>query len=152
MPADRTAFAFSRKAQMSTWLWIIGVIAVTWPVAVNIYFERSISHNIEIDFRNHNQSHVLLDMGADDVRAKMNRLQTTIEQQDELIALLWYKVCGLGNAERYGKAELAEFFHRRPDWYVDAMELPGAYDTLCRYENYPWGKHAEWLRQEKFKD
>lgn len=130
---------------MTIWLWIIGIFAFVWPVIVAWHFEKEVNRAIEINFKRYGQLHEYLEK---QISAKISDLQEIVEHQDTLIALLWYKGLGLGYQERFGKAELAEFFHLRPNWYLDAMKSPGAYDTLCRYENYPWGRHAEWLRSE----
>lgn len=136
---------------MTTWLWIIGIAAFAWPVMVAVYLEARLSKSVATIAVRSENSHSA-DLQAKALGEKISNLQAMIEHQDALIALLWYKVFGLGHAERIGKADLAEFFHQSPGWYVNAMELPGAYDTLCRYENYPWGKNAEWLRREDFRN
>lgn len=128
---------------MASLFWIMVIAALVWPVIVALYFERRMDNRIQINFTRYASMHERMDTAA---KGDISKLQTMIEQQDALIALLWYKEFGLGHTERYGRAELAEFFHSRPSWYVNAMEYPGAFDTLCRYEDFPWSKPAEWLR------
>lgn len=132
---------------MTTWLWIIGI--AVWPVIVAFYLERRIDDRIQINFTRYGTMHERMDKAAEN---EISNLQAIVEQQDAHIALLWYKAFGLGHSEDYGRAELMEFFHSRPGWYLNAMESPGFYDTLCRYEDFPWGKDAEWLRREAVRD
>ena len=131
------------------WLWIIGGVAVIWPMFVARHWGAISDRRRTVDRAEISE---IVDFRAEKLRNEIIDLQAMIERQDALIALLWYKLFGSGLTESFGKADLAEFFHQSPEWYVNAMELPGAYDTLCRYGNYPWGKTAEWLRREDFRD
>ena len=79
--------------------------------------------------------------------SELNAMREVIEQQDALIALLWYKTFGHDREERFGDAELAKFFGTSPRWQLRAMEYPNVYDTLCKYKSYPWGTDTEWLSQ-----
>ena len=130
---------------MAIWLWIIGVVAFTWPVIVMWHFEREANLALEINFKRYEQLHGCMHKQT---AAEISDLQQIVEHQDILIALLWHKGLGLGDQEPFGIAELPEFFHSRPKWYLDATQSFGPYDTLCRNENYPWGKHAEPLHRE----
>lgn len=136
---------------MTAWFWIIGIIAIAWPVIVACYFESELNRVIQVNFTRYGTMHECMDKAVKD---EISKLQSAIEQQDALVALLWYKEFGKidPDSPSTGTADLVSFFGKRPIWYANAMEYPGVFDTLCRRENYPWGDHAEWLRREDFRD
>ena len=134
-----------------TWLWIIGITAVVSPVIAALYLEVRIDKRIQTNFTRYGTMHELMDNA---VKSEISKLQAVIEQQDALIALLWYKEFGkiAPDSPYDGTADLVSFFGKSPIWYANAMEYPGVFDTLCRHENYPWGGHAEWLRREDLRN
>lgn len=133
---------------MTSWIWIIGVAALVWPVIVALYLDGVLTKRINLLSERAENGH-FADVRAKKFREEISKVQNAIEQQDALIALLWHKQFGEVEPDsRYcGRADLVSYFGHRPGWYAGAMEYPGLFDTLCRYEDFPWSKRAEWLRR-----
>lgn len=133
----------SGEVSVTTWLWIIGLAALAWPVIVACYFERESNKVIQINFKRYGQLHECLEKQT---AAKISDLQKLIEQQDALIAALWQKSFGFrGGEERHDSAELSEYLGLKPQWSAHRGEWAGPVDYLVRHEPYPWGTQAEEL-------
>ena len=133
---------------MTTWLWIVGVAALVWPIVVALRLDAIFTKHINLVAERSENGH-LAGLRAQGLREEILKLQTMVEQQDALIALLWHKAFGQVEPEsaRSGTADLVPYFGQRPGWYANAMEYPGAFDTLSRYDDFPWSKPAECLRR-----
>jgi hypothetical protein len=132
------------RPQMTTWLWIIGVTAIVWPLIVAHSLENHHFKNIEQDFINHDRtSHVWLNGNLETIRAHISETQKVIEQQDALIAALWQKTFGFYDDKSDSESELPEYLGVKPEWHPFQREWAGPVVYLVRYERYPWGTHAE---------
>lgn len=121
---------------MTTWLWIIGVTAVVWPVIIATYADWVNSKWINrVGAVSENKGHA--DVRERSLRVEISRLQTVIERQDALIAALWQKTFG------FYRSELPEHLGVKPEWRPFQREWAGPVNYLVRYEPYPWGAHAE---------
>lgn len=125
---------------MTTWLWIIGVTAIVWPVIVALYLEAQIDKCIETNFRRYGTMHECRDKA---VKSEISKLQTVLEKQDALITALWQKTFGFYSEGPYDVLELPEYLGVKPEWRTHQSEIWGPVNYLVRYEQYPWGTHAD---------
>jgi hypothetical protein len=129
---------------MTTWLWIIGITAVVWPVIVALFLDGVFTKHINLTAERSENSH-LAGLRAKGLRAEISKLQTIIEQQDALIAALWQKTFGFYSEGAYDSPKLPEYLGVKPQWSAHNSDWAGPVHYLVRYEPYPWGTHAEHL-------
>lgn len=133
---------------MAWWAWTLLAVAALWPVFLIAVVERHIMKTVEMLLKSREERQKLKDQTNSDLKDRVDDLEKLVEGQDALIAILWMQVFGIGHRERFGRAELRSHWSKRPNWYLDAMEEPGVYDTLCRDGKFRSGR-TEWLRKDR---
>ena len=143
LPAFAARQANLERVQMTTWLWIIGITAVVWPLIVALFLEIHIDKCVQTNFRRYGLMHEGMDKA---VKGEISKLQMVLEKQDALIAALWQKTFGFYHGEvPYDSADLPEYLGMKPQWHAHQGQWAGPIDYLVRYEPYPWGTHAKKL-------
>lgn len=130
---------------MTTWLWIIGITAVVWPLIVGIFLDHAHTQ-LTIEMATCKEDKDLSNSRANKFREEIAHLQAMTEQQDALITALWQKTFGFYHGEdRFDAPKLAEYLGVKPQWSAHNSDWAGPVHYLVRYQPYPWGTHARHL-------
>ena len=127
---------------MTIWLWIIGIIAVVWPVIVALYLDSHFTKHLNLLAERSENGH-FADLRANEARQEIEKLQKILEKQDALIAALWQKAFGFESNGAYSGSVIPEYLGVKPEWQPFEREWAGPVVYLTRHEPYPWGAHAE---------
>ncbi len=123
---------------MTFWLWVIGAIAVVWPIILFWVLDRHYSQTV-----GHEELKRLLQKLFQTTTDELNGITGIIEEQDKLIAVLWSKTYGYDGKHHsytwnfYPK----EVYSVKPKWsFVYVGERVGVQTNheLRRFEEYPW--------------
>lgn len=134
--------------QMSIWSWVIGVLAIIWPVIIAYITEIHLHDRIE-EISRWSQSIPAAEIHEKSTKREIKELQEIIEHQDALITALWQKAFGFHSEGTYDAPKLAEYLGIKPQWSAHHSDWPGPVHYLVRYEPYSWGTHAEHLNFPK---
>lgn len=129
---------------MTTWLWIIGITAVVWPVIVALCVDYVFTKHIN-RLSERSETSGFADQRAKALREEISNLQTFLEKQDALIAALWQKTLGFYREGTHDGSELPEYLGVKPEWHPFEREWAGPVVYLTRHGPYPWGTRAEEL-------
>ena len=129
---------------MTTWVWIIGIIAVAWPVVVAFYLNGAFTNHLNLIAERSEKDH-LSDFRAKGTQEEIIKLQELLEKQDALIAALWENAFGLHGDGYQSKSTLPRHLGIKPEWYPFEREWGGPVVYLNRNSAYPWGTYAKSL-------
>lgn len=144
---------------MVTWLWIIGITSVVWPIIVTVYFVNDSFNVVEKQFAKFDKYEAaqskLHAIESKNWEKKISDLRDIIESQDAFIAALWEKVYGHEFSEGgfVGERYVATTYDAlnkawgvRPPWTRETDQVTGEFNYLKRDEKFPWGEGG-WLRK-----
>jgi hypothetical protein len=133
------------EAQMTIWLWVIGITAIIWPVIITHIVEGHLHDRIE-EINKWTQNKLAAEFWENSNQRKIKDLQEIIEHQDALITAVWQKSFGFYYGEDpYSGTKLSEYLGVKPQWHAHQSDWAGPVHYLVRYEPYPWGTHARHL-------
>lgn len=125
---------------MTPALWVIGIIAVLWPVVMCAVLEHRITNWVE-QLTSYSENKKVAEAREVQTIEQLTSLQEYVAQQDRLIAALWYDRFGLDDDHD----ELKTHLGIRPNWYGHRPEWAGPIAYLTKYDRYPWGQPVDSL-------
>ena len=89
---------------MTTWLWIIGGIAVAWPMVLAFYLDHVFTKWLNLAGSRSENAH-FADQRAEAFQGKLSKIHGVLEEHEALIVALWQKTFGFFWEDRSGRAE-----------------------------------------------
>jgi len=124
---------------MTIWLWIIGIIALIWPIVLMLHVDYDFMKKLK---REGAFSVSYANASSKRLREEISNLQSFIEKQDALIAALWEHSFDFQYDGGNSTPEMPTHLGVKPEWSTMGYE-PGVVEYIYRGEPYPWKTRAE---------